>query len=224
VLDDTCTKNPSNLIGTYTGLSQNGSSTFYIDNGPIVPGTSYTIYDANIGGNVVNGGDRYYAILISGSGSTFNYVVQISSSGVISDWHTCPEPSPTPTVTPTNTATPTLTPTPTSTPLGAYYDTGYGCQFYNYNPGGTPCTPSGEPTYTYYLMDEYSCGDCAGSPTNTNVLVAFPSASPPIVNKWYKPTSLSNFAYKYLDSGEQTAGSAVIVNGNYYATCSLTCA
>ncbi len=223
-LTDTCGKFPYQLTSLgYTGLSQNGSSQFYVDEASIVPGTSYTLYDANTGGSVVNGDNKYYSILILNSGNTFNYVVRISSSGIMSEWNTCPEPSPTPTNTPTNTATPTLTPTPTSTPLGAYYDTGYGCQFYNYNPGGTPCTPSGEPTYTYYLMDEYSCGDCAGSPTNTNVLVAFPSASPPIVNKWYKPTSISNFAYKYLDSGEQTAGSAVILNGSFYNTCTLTC-
>ena len=214
-LTQTCGKVPFLLsqIG-YTGLTQNGSSQFYVDEASIVPGTSYTLYDANAGGSVVNGGNKYYSILIYGSGSTINYVVYINSSGVMGEWYTCPVPS----------ATPTNTPTPTSTPTGAYYDTGYGCQFYNYNPGGTPCTPSGEPTYTYYFMDEYACGDCAGDPTNTNVRVAFPSVSPPIVNKWYKPTSVSNFAYKYTDSGEQTAGSAVILNGSYYTSCAATCA
>ncbi len=226
MLTDSCSYNPLTLISLgYTGLSQNGSSSFYVNESSIVPGTSYTLYDSNVsgGGSVVNGGDKYYPILISGSGSTFQYVVKISSVGVMSDWNYCPGYGPTPT--PTMTLTPTLTPTPTPTPspIGAYYDTGYGCQFYTYDPGGTPCTPGGSQTYTYYYMDEYACNDCGGSPQRTNVLVAFPSASPPIVNKWYYPTSITGFAYKYLDSGEQSAGAGVILNGNYYNTCDLAC-
>jgi hypothetical protein len=56
-------------------------------------------------------------------------------------------PTPTPTATPA-TPTPTPTPTPTVTPLpgSGYYDGGYGCCFYTYDPGFTTCNPSIEPT------------------------------------------------------------------------------
>jgi hypothetical protein len=105
----------------YTGLTQGGSTSFYVNEASIVPGTIYTLYDSNIsgGGNVVNGGDKYYSILIYGSGSTFNYVVRISSSGELSEWNYCTTPTQTPTPTPTLTATPTLTPSAAGAPGSA---------------------------------------------------------------------------------------------------------
>ena len=92
-LTDTCGLFPYQLTSLgYTGLSQNGSTSFYVDEASIVSGTTYTLYDSNVsgGGSVVNGGNKYYSILIYGSGSTFNYVVYINSSGTMSEWHACP--------------------------------------------------------------------------------------------------------------------------------------
>ena len=59
-----------------------------------------------------------------------------------------PTPTSTSTSTPTLTATRTYTPTPTptSTPTltsgSGYYDCGYGCQFYNYEPACSVCDPN----------------------------------------------------------------------------------
>ncbi len=90
-MTDTCGLYPYQATSLgYTGLSQNGSTSFYVDEASIVPGTTYTLYDSNIGGSVVDGGNKYHSILIYGSGSTFNYVVYINTSGVMNDWHTCP--------------------------------------------------------------------------------------------------------------------------------------
>jgi hypothetical protein len=75
---------------------------------------------------------------------------------------TCPTPTPTPTPatpTPTPTATPTPTPatptptptaTPTATPLpgSGYYNGGYGCEYYTYDPGFPTCDPNATPTPT----------------------------------------------------------------------------
>lgn len=97
----------------YSALTQNGSQMFWADEATITPGTQYTLWDSNVsgGGSHVNGGDKYYAIIL-GSGNTFNYVVRISTDGLISEWNTC-----SPAVSPTT--TPTLTQTPTTTPV--YY-------------------------------------------------------------------------------------------------------
>ena len=91
-MTDTCGLYPyqATPLG-YTGLTQNGLSQFYVDEATITPGTVYTLWDSNIsgGGSVVNGGNKYYSIIL-GSGSKFNYVVYISTSGVMSEWHACP--------------------------------------------------------------------------------------------------------------------------------------
>lgn len=91
---DTCGKYPYQLsqIG-YTGLTQNGSQSFYVDEASIVSGTTYQLWDSNIsgGGSHVNGQNKYYSILIFGSGSNiFKYVVRISTDGVMSEWNVCP--------------------------------------------------------------------------------------------------------------------------------------
>ena len=92
VMTDTCGKNPSNVIGSYTGLTSGGSSALYVDESVIVPGTIYQLWNSNIsgGGSQVVGEGKYYAILIFGEGSTFKYIVYIDSSGMVSEWHTCP--------------------------------------------------------------------------------------------------------------------------------------
>ncbi len=91
-MTDTCGLYPYQATSLgYTGLSQNGFSQFYVDEASIVPGTTYTLWDSNIsgGGSVVDGGNKYYSIIL-GTGNTFNYVVYINTSGVMNDWHACP--------------------------------------------------------------------------------------------------------------------------------------
>jgi hypothetical protein len=81
---------PYQLPGGYTSLSQNGSTSLYVDAASISTGTTYTLYDANIGGSVVNGGNKWHSILIYGSGSnTFEYVAYITTDGTIQDWTLC---------------------------------------------------------------------------------------------------------------------------------------
>lgn len=105
----------------YSPLSQNGSSSFYVNEASITPGTTYTLYDSNVsgGGSVVNGGDKYYSIIIFGGGSVITYVVRINSNGVMSEWNTCsqtPIPTPTNNPTPGTTEVPNTDPTPEPTP------------------------------------------------------------------------------------------------------------
>jgi hypothetical protein len=93
VLTDICGgKNPSNLIGNYTGLSSNGSTALYVDESTLVSGTTYQLWNSNIsgGGSHVVGEDKHYGILIYGEGMTFKYTARINSSGVISEWYACP--------------------------------------------------------------------------------------------------------------------------------------
>jgi hypothetical protein len=89
-LTDTCGQYPY-AIGPlgYSGLSQNGYSQFYVDEATIVSGTTYQLYDANVGSTVVNGRNKYHSIIL-GTGNTFNYVVYITTSGVMSEWYACP--------------------------------------------------------------------------------------------------------------------------------------
>lgn len=92
-LTETCGLFPYQVASNgYTSLSQNGSSAFYVNEASIIPGTTYTLYDSNIngGGNVVNGGDEYYSIIIFGGGNVFTHVVRISSDGLMSEWNNCP--------------------------------------------------------------------------------------------------------------------------------------
>ena len=54
-LTDTCGLYPYQLTSLgYTGLSQNGSTSFYVDEASIVTGTTYTLYDSNVSGGGVS--------------------------------------------------------------------------------------------------------------------------------------------------------------------------
>lgn len=112
IKSDVCGIMPYQLPGGYTQLNQNGTS-FYVDAQSITPGTQYTLYDASTGGNVVNGGNKWYAILWNGGGSVYTYVAYITTEGIIQDWTQCTGTQITP--------TPTITPTLTLTPLTSYY-------------------------------------------------------------------------------------------------------
>lgn len=94
---DTCGLMPYQLPGGYTSLTQNGSSSLYVNESSITTGTTYTLYDANTGGSVVNGGNKWHSILIHGSGSmVFEYVAYITTEGVIQDWTLCSGTPPAP--------------------------------------------------------------------------------------------------------------------------------
>jgi hypothetical protein len=89
-LTETCGLFPyqAGQIG-YTGLTQSGYQQFYVDEATIVSGTTYQLYAANTGSTTVVGANKYYSIIL-GTGSTFNYVVYITSSGIMSEWYACP--------------------------------------------------------------------------------------------------------------------------------------
>lgn len=62
------------------------------------------------------------------------------------------------------------TTTTTTTPTGAgYYDCGYGCQYYTYNPGCTPCTPSTQTVYVYNYSSDIEIYDIYISSNLLNV-------------------------------------------------------
>jgi hypothetical protein len=81
---------PYNLPEGYVAL--NGGSGVYVSDPEITtvtPSTIYTLYDANIGGNIIDGGNKWYAILYTNGGSVFQYVAYITSAGEIQDWTPC---------------------------------------------------------------------------------------------------------------------------------------
>ena len=112
VKTDACGKYPYQLPGGYTG-----GTALWVNESSIQTNQTYTLYDANIGGNIIDGGNKWYAILIYGGGSVYQYVAYITSTGTIQDWTPC-------TVAATATPTPTPSPTPTATPNGG---TSSGC-------------------------------------------------------------------------------------------------
>jgi hypothetical protein len=99
-----CGKMPYQLPEGYVSLG-----TAYISDPSITavtPSTIYTLYDANSGGNIVNGGNKYYAVLYTSGGSVFQYVAYITTAGEIQDWTLCGS-------SPTSAPSPTQAPSPT---------------------------------------------------------------------------------------------------------------
>jgi hypothetical protein len=157
---------------------------------------------------------------------------------------TCPTPTPTPTPatpTPTPTPTPTATPvtptptptaTPTATPLpgSGYYNGGYGCEFYTYDPGFPTCDPNATPTptpgatsYDYYYADVYPCNDCGGGSIDT-ILVGFATGSSVINNRFYLPESGAD-GNSYRISGPASSGIALLLTTDYgfFTSCNAAC-
>jgi hypothetical protein len=62
----------------------------------------------------------------------------------------------------------------------------------------TTTTTSGPQPYDYYLADEYICGSC--NLQNTNVLVAFPTGTSVIINRFYADIDVSGFVYRITQS------------------------
>jgi hypothetical protein len=71
-------------------------------------------------------------------------------------------------------------------------------------------------------MDAYSCSSC-GTRSAQDVLVAFPSDTAPLQNKWYQPIDNSGTVYRYVGGGQQSASVAPIINGTGMNTCLIAC-
>jgi hypothetical protein len=79
-----CNKYPYELQGG--GYTQIGP--LYVEEAAITPPTTYTLWDANIGGQAFNGNSKLYAILLPGQ-SKISYIATISQVGTISNWASC---------------------------------------------------------------------------------------------------------------------------------------
>lgn len=145
---DACGNAPYQLPSGYVSLG-----TAYVSDPAITtvtPSTLYTLYDANIGGNIINGGNKWYAVLYTDGGFIYQYVAYITGAGQIQDWTACSgSPSPTATEAP---------PSPTATPdLG-----GGGGAPGIYSCSGVQCVADVNGTYPDLASCEASCGTGAG--------------------------------------------------------------
>jgi hypothetical protein len=136
----------------------------------VTPSTLYTLYDADIGGNVINGGNKWYAILYTAGGNVFNYVAYITTGGQIQDWTLCngsPTPTPTPTPTPAVSATLSWTYSITGGPTSQYMDI-----YVNGSPVESRSSDSSG-NYTVYVGDiinvNMGASGCSGFNDSANV-------------------------------------------------------
>jgi hypothetical protein len=83
-LQQRCNQYPYQLQGG--GYTQYGA--LYVNETSITPPTTYTLWDANTGGQTFNGNGKLYAILLPGQ-SKISYIATISTGGVISEWSSC---------------------------------------------------------------------------------------------------------------------------------------
>jgi hypothetical protein len=89
-------------------------------------------------------------------------------------------------------------------------------------PGPTTTTTSttANPNYDYYLADEYNCSGC--NITSTNVLVAFPTGTSVIINRFYADASFSGFVYQITQS-TSPGSPAVLLTLPSATTCNGAC-
>ena len=83
-LQQYCNQYPYVLQGA--GYTQYGP--LYVNETSITPPTTYTLWDANTGGQTFNGNGKLYAIILPGQ-SKISYIATISEGGTISDWSSC---------------------------------------------------------------------------------------------------------------------------------------
>jgi hypothetical protein len=83
-LQQYCNQYPYVLQGA--GYTQYGP--LYVNETSITPSTTYTLWDANTGGQTFDGNGKLYAILLPGQ-SKISYIATISAGGTISDWSSC---------------------------------------------------------------------------------------------------------------------------------------
>lgn len=79
-----CDNYPYVLQGA--GYQQYGP--LWVEESSITPGTTYTLWTANIGGTQFDGGSKLYAIILPGN-SKITYIASISADGTISNWVSC---------------------------------------------------------------------------------------------------------------------------------------
>jgi hypothetical protein len=83
-LQQYCNQYPYVLQGA--GYTQYGP--LYVNETTITPPTTYTLWDANTGGQTFDGNAKLYAIILPGQ-SKISYIATISAGGTISDWSSC---------------------------------------------------------------------------------------------------------------------------------------
>lgn len=91
---------------------------------------------------------------------------------------------------------------------GGYYDCGYGCQFFTYNPGCTNCS-----TY-YYIVNVKVCGSCTTIQSNLNIRSLYTLT----VGKFYFDYT-SGYIHQIVSTGGNGATS-VDYDATIYDTCS----
>lgn len=72
--------------------------------------------------------------------------------------------------------------------------------------------------YDFYLADAYTCGSCELN--ITNVVVAFPTATSVIINRYYAPTTDTGYVYKITGTTSPAVGPIMSTTG--YTTCADT--
>lgn len=112
--------------------------------------------------------------------------------------------------------TTTTTTTTTQPPAGAgYYDCGYGCQYYAYNPGCTPCNPT--TSYYGYKVNVYVCDTC--TLVESNRLVEDDNDFL-LINRFYSD-SVTGSVYKIVETGSPLGGLRSNMVGDPKTSCSL---
>lgn len=84
----------------------------------------------------------------------------------------------------------------------------------------TTTTTTVNPNYDYYLADEYNCSGC--SITGTNILVAFPTGTSVIINRFYADLGGTGFVYKITQS-TSPGSPAVLLTLPSATTCNGAC-
>jgi hypothetical protein len=80
---DLCGKYPYQFPSDYVG-----TGALWLNETSVTPYTTYTVWDANIGGQAYNGQFKWYGILLPGE-STVRFIVYIDGSGTLQDWTAC---------------------------------------------------------------------------------------------------------------------------------------
>lgn len=110
--------------------------------------------------------------------------------------------------------------TTTTTQAAGYYDCGYGCQYYAYYPGCTPCDPASTTTttsipYYGYIVDVYVCGGC--TLIESGILVQ-DTHNFLLLNRYYAD-SYSGYAYKIVDTDQSLGGLPSYMLGSGATSC-----
>jgi uncharacterized protein (TIGR02145 family) len=110
--------------------------------------------------------------------------------------------------------------TTTTTAAAGYYDCGYGCQYYAYNPGCPSCNPASTTTTTTsgfygYLVNAYTCPGC--SLVELGILVQ-DTRSDLLLNKYYADGN-SGYAYKIVDNNQSLGGLPSLCVGSGATSC-----